>query len=397
MIEKNIRLQPHHSRDLLVGRRSDGRRPGYQPPGGGATSMGSGRDAPSRSSDRGGHSHHATANVTSRPDPTPAAPDRQDRARQQAVVEKKHQEATAIAEYAIREAKRIKETKPAHLGDTGGSLLTKKPTIDTGPKRDMHDFEIKKRKIKTITGGNPFIDDVYEKKIVYEPSDLPKRAYDPRTDPNALLKRPGGILSTIGGGLKKVFGETPLEWGLNLASMGGYEKAKYAKAMLDLKNRKGKYGTALKFLEDKTGKKLSLASTQHLKRRPKDMPEHLGERGFKTRVDTPTQDGDGIQTAITGDKGLLTEGAKTLGITDEQREQYLLMQNKMKMALDQGSYTNEQGQVIQLNEQQLDQLQKYIDNLNNILQTTLQKDQTPMGAAHGGRIDGPLMGGSRYI
>jgi len=61
------------------------------------------------------------------------------------------------------------------------------------------------------------------------------------------------------------------------------------------------------------------------------------------------------------------------------------------MALDQGSYTNEQGQVIQLNEQQLDQLQKYIDNLNNILQTTLQS------AARGGRIDSPLMGGSRYI
>ena len=44
MIEKNIRLQPHHARDLLVGRRSDGRRPGYQPPGGGATSEGSGAD-----------------------------------------------------------------------------------------------------------------------------------------------------------------------------------------------------------------------------------------------------------------------------------------------------------------------------------------------------------------
>ena len=44
MIEKNIRLQPHHARDLLVGRRSDGRRPGYQPPGH--------RDAPSPS--RGG-------------------------------------------------------------------------------------------------------------------------------------------------------------------------------------------------------------------------------------------------------------------------------------------------------------------------------------------------------
>ena len=73
------------------------------------------------------------------------------------------------------------------------------------------------------------------------------------------------------------------------------------------------------------------------------------------------------------------------------------MQNKMKMALDQGSYTNEQGQVIQLNEQQLDQLQNYIDRLNNILGTVLHTDPMPTGAAHGGRIDGPLMGGSRYI
>ena len=40
MIEKNIRLEPHHSRDLLVGRRSDGRRPGYQPPGRGGRSGG---------------------------------------------------------------------------------------------------------------------------------------------------------------------------------------------------------------------------------------------------------------------------------------------------------------------------------------------------------------------
>jgi len=40
MIEKNIRLQPHHARDLLVGRRSDGRRPGYQPPGRGGSGGG---------------------------------------------------------------------------------------------------------------------------------------------------------------------------------------------------------------------------------------------------------------------------------------------------------------------------------------------------------------------
>ena len=128
-----------------------------------------------------------------------------------------------------------------------------------------------------------------------------------------------------------------------------------------------------------------------MRSRASDMPEHLGETGFKTRAKHEPVERDGIQQAITGEKGLLTEGAKTLGITGEQREQYMLMQKKMKTALGQGSYTNEQGQVIQLNEQQLDQLQKYIDNLNNILQTTLQS------AAHGGRIDQPLTGRSRYI
>jgi len=53
MIDKNIRLQPHHSRDLLVGRRSDGKRPKYQPPsqGGGFANTGGGgggQDHPNR-------------------------------------------------------------------------------------------------------------------------------------------------------------------------------------------------------------------------------------------------------------------------------------------------------------------------------------------------------------
>jgi len=46
MIDKNIRLEPHHSRDLLVGRRSDNKRPKYQPPsqGGGFANVGGGGD-----------------------------------------------------------------------------------------------------------------------------------------------------------------------------------------------------------------------------------------------------------------------------------------------------------------------------------------------------------------
>ena len=79
MIEKNIRLQPHHSRDLLVGRRSDGKRPKYQPPGYGSSSA---RDSGSRGG--GGPPGGGDRQMTySAPSP---APDRQDRARQQAAV-----------------------------------------------------------------------------------------------------------------------------------------------------------------------------------------------------------------------------------------------------------------------------------------------------------------------
>jgi len=49
----NIRLQPHEPRDLLVGSVGGMGRPKYQPPGGGATSLGSGRDYSSAPSDRG--------------------------------------------------------------------------------------------------------------------------------------------------------------------------------------------------------------------------------------------------------------------------------------------------------------------------------------------------------
>jgi hypothetical protein len=56
-VEKNIRLEPHKSRDLLVSKKSNKKRPKYQPPGGGATSLGSGRDVGGGrdTPDRGGH------------------------------------------------------------------------------------------------------------------------------------------------------------------------------------------------------------------------------------------------------------------------------------------------------------------------------------------------------
>ena len=72
MIEKNIRLEPHQSKDLLVGRRSDGKRPKYQPPGYGSSSA---RDSGSRGGGGppGGGDRQMTYSAPApTPEPTPS-------------------------------------------------------------------------------------------------------------------------------------------------------------------------------------------------------------------------------------------------------------------------------------------------------------------------------------
>lgn len=86
----NPRLMPHTGSDLLVSKNLDGTRPKYQPPGGGATSLGSGRDysgsdrGPRDDPDRHGHTPvqnvHQTGAVTQTPgrtviDPRPGGGD----------------------------------------------------------------------------------------------------------------------------------------------------------------------------------------------------------------------------------------------------------------------------------------------------------------------------------
>jgi len=83
MIDKNIRLEPHHSRDLLVGRRSNGRRPKYQPPGHG-TGGGRGRD-PGPSGPPGGGDRQMTYSA---PAPTPAPTRSRQAAVDQAAIDK---------------------------------------------------------------------------------------------------------------------------------------------------------------------------------------------------------------------------------------------------------------------------------------------------------------------
>ena len=404
MIDKSL---SQHYKDLLASRRSNslaegrtlagghqigipmGTRTGFRNPGeAGGPDRGGGS---SNAGDRGGRPHQGWSAPAPAPAPAPS-PHRN-------VV------TTAVAPPSVLSGPTT--TKPAHLGDTGFVTPTEptrfhsvdtptqiKEQIDldkakkereTKFKEDwgFEDTKVKAPKVlkpKTVTydKGNPFTE-----KLI--PTTVGQTLYNPKTSQNALLKRGSGIgniLKNVALGVvaPHLLAGTKLGTGLSL-----YNKYQAAK----------KYFPQIKNIE--TALKSNLTSTidkgADLRSRPKGMPEHLGERGFRTRDDTPSRDRDGvpIHTAITGEEGLLTKGAETLGITEDQREQYKLMQNKMQTVLGQGSYTNEQGETIQLNEQQLDQLQKYIDNLDNILGTVLQT------AAYGGRIGSPLVGGSKYI
>jgi len=78
-------------------------------------------------------------------------------------------------------------------------------------------------------------------------------------------------------------------------------------------------------------------------------------------------------------------------ITNEERQKYRSQLDYMQGILQSGYYTNKQGETIQLTDDHRRQLSDYMNQLNTYLNPTTQ------GIAHGGLIDSPLTGGSRYI
>jgi len=89
----------------------------------------------------------------------------------------------------------------------------------------------------------------------------------------------------------------------------------------------------------------------------------------------------------------LAEDVETTGdqITNEQREQVLSRLEEAQGVLQKGYFIDKDGIRQQLTDDHRRQLSDYMNHLHRSLNPTTQ------GAAHGGRIDGPLMGGSRYI
>ena len=385
MIEKNIRLEPHHSRDLLVGRRSDGRRPGYQPPGRGGRSGG-----PPSQGGGGRNGPHAPA-----PAPAPSP----------------HRDPDPVPTRTVTTAKAppsilAREVKPAHLGDTGGSLkapieyITKKPPKDTGPKDGPKPHEGDwepgwlnkdlRKNLKTLEDPNKNRREKEQARVWL----------DQHNKKIAASQKPSGIMSKIGGIGKKVLGDNPLEWAVNIASLGGYQKAKYAKALIDIKKGQGIYGKAFN-LAKKGLDKSNITSTIDKAKATKFRDERttLGKEDIEnwerrqnwSAVKPPKSgDGDGPKTIaeqVTKGAGL-EEGQKMLGI-DEIKKRHSLLQN----TLNDGFYVDNEGRTIQLNDQQKATLTNYITQIDDYLVNI----DTRVMSAYGGRIDKALTGRSRDI
>jgi len=140
-------------------------------------------------------------------------------------------------------------------------------------------------------------------------------------------------------------------------------------------------------------KKLSLASTQHLKNRPSDMPEHLGERGFRTRDETP-KGGDGeatIAKKVAGGEDVVTKSINQYRGTEVEGQIASLVQNNLNKALRHYADMNSKIETgYTPNRQEMDVFKL----LEHYLNQAAPKQQN---VAYGGRIDKALTGRSRDI
>ena len=285
------------------------------------------RDAPQRD-------HHPPVHT-----PAPE-PDRQDRARQQAAIEQAAAQ-TKVAEAIINTPSNEELLKTGILqgpelpittgegmipGPIQGVISQPNIPITRGGGADVIP-EFVPRETTTITGGIPHREDPIQK-IVYQPTDLPKRTYDPRTDPNALLQRGSGItggLKTAGKGILEMalmpFLPKPVR-----TAWSGYKRAKQLEG---LAKRTG-------ILDKDIVPTLNISNLRSsidkgISGRQFDPKDPIGWTGEQKRNKTFHEGkGDGqqettVQEAIAGKTSL---GADALGLPELQKRMAVLHQLK---------------------------------------------------------------------
>ena len=358
----------------------------------GGAGAGRGRD-PGPSGPPGGGDRQMTYTA---PAPSPHRDDSAERAAQAATdALNARRAAEAIArENEAREVAREKAIQVA-------ALTTKTPT--RSPHRDTQEQIIEQKilddygyqdlkaqapktfapPIKTYERGVPFLEDELVKTVTppkYGPTYYQDRSkiggetWGQRTED--MMPR-GGIMSAIGGGLKKIFGDNPLEWALNIASFGGYEKAKYAKMLLGLR------------------KKGSISNTAYKKVKSfLDIPKE----DAKKLVEEDIRDKDGIATQIAKGTGL-ESGAELLGLKERddlsgiEGQQAVLGKApliQMRMLERKIKAPDIYGKPTPKEERMYKKLRE-MDKEEKVYKLPI------LTAADGGRIDRALAGRNRYI
>ena len=276
------------------------------------------RDAPQRD-------HHPPVHT-----PAPE-PDRQDRARQQAAIEQAAAQ-TKVAEAIINTPSNEELLKTGILQGPELPITTGEGMIP-GPikgvisqpnipiTRDVIPAFVP-RKTTTVTGGIPHREDPFQK-IVYQPTDLPKRTYDPRTDPNALLQRGSGI-----GDALKTMGKGALEMALMPFLPKPVRTAWQTKKRYDAlqKSALGEKFNLKKL--DFSNVKSTIEKAKGRRFDPKDPIGWTGEQKRKKTFHEGKGDGQQettVQEAIAGKTSL---GADALGLPELQKRMAILHQLK---------------------------------------------------------------------
>ena len=235
--------------------------------------------------------------------------------------------------------------------------------------------------IKTYERGVPFTDELvetvtppkYGPTYYQDRSKIGGETWGERAE--AEIPR-GGIMSAIGGGLKKIgktiFGDNPFDIAMNILTFSGWKQAKYAKMLLNARKegsisnkawKKAKY-IGNKLLDKKAAKKL-------------------------------VKDKDGIATQIAKGTGL-ESGAELLGLKDIEGQQAKLT----KLALAQYRILQKKKAMEQYGGEKFTPTdQKFLDKLEKMdkEEKIYSKPILTAVGAEGGRIDKPLTGRSRDI
>ena len=307
-----------------------------------------------------------------------------------------------------------RETKPAHLGDTGGSLPT--PAPDKGPDHLSHNAPIeyitKKPKIDTGDAREKYISQQYMKPLdIYGDADLEgqKEIDDIRakrelqSNPNLSKDRRKAL--EIGLGLrdpKQGFFDTgsgigKILKGVGMALLPGLLPAKLAAGLTTYNQAKMISSAAKKFgITEKdvvASWQKNLLNKDILKQTLKDDVPKVADRHpgtSKKKKTTPREDRDGPNQILPENlQSAVSEGTQQF-LSAEMKEQYKVAQNKMKAALAEGYYTDQDGKQVSLDEEQINALTQWISKIDGML-------VDPVTMADGGRIDKALGGRSRDI